>query len=100
MKRREFIGLIGSAAVTWPVAARAQQMPTIGLLGANSSSTQSKWTEAFFQRLHELGWIEGNTVAIEARWAEGRSERYGRLPLATSDCKQAKRGGCEKLAVC
>ena len=79
MKRRDFIGLIGSASVTWPLAVRAQQMPTIGLLGANSSSAQSKWTEAFVQRLREVGWIEGNTVAIEARWAEGRSERYAEI---------------------
>lgn len=79
MKRREFIGMVGGASITWPLAARAQQMPTIGLLGANSSSSQSKWTEAFTQRLRELGWIEGSTVAIEARWAEGRSERYAEI---------------------
>jgi putative tryptophan/tyrosine transport system substrate-binding protein len=79
MKRREFIGLIGSASVTWPLAARAQQLPTIGLLGANSSSTQRQWTEAFVQRLRELGWIEGSTVVIEVRWAEGRSERYSEI---------------------
>jgi putative ABC transport system substrate-binding protein len=79
MKRRDFIRLIGSASVSWPLAARAQQLPTIGLLGANSSSTQRRWTEAFVQRLRELGWIEGSTVAIEARWAEGRSERYSEI---------------------
>jgi putative tryptophan/tyrosine transport system substrate-binding protein len=79
MKRREFIGLIGSASVTWPLAARAQRLPTIGLLGANSSSTQRQWTEAFVQRLRELGWIEGSTVAIEVRWAEGSSERYSEI---------------------
>jgi putative ABC transport system substrate-binding protein len=79
MKRREFIGLIGGASVAWPLAARAQEMPIIGLLGANSSSTQSSWTEAFVERLHQLGWIEGSTVAIQARWAEGRSERYSEI---------------------
>ena len=79
MKRRDFIGLIGSASVTWPLAARAQQLPTIGLLGANSSSTQRQLTEAFVQRLRERGWIEGSTVAIEFRWAEGRSERYDEI---------------------
>ena len=79
MKRRDFIGLIGSVSVTWPLAARAQQVPTIGLLGANSSSSQRQWTEAFVQRLREHGWIEGSTVAIEFRWAEGRSERYGEI---------------------
>ncbi len=79
MKRREFIGLIASAFLTWPLVARAQQMPTIGLLGANSSSSQRQWTEAFVQRLRELGWIEGSSVAIDSRWAEGRSERYGEI---------------------
>jgi ABC-type uncharacterized transport system substrate-binding protein len=79
MQRREFIGLIGGVAASWPLAARAQQLPTIGLLGANSSSTQRQWTEAFVQRLRELGWIEGSTVAIEVRWAEGSSERYSEI---------------------
>jgi putative tryptophan/tyrosine transport system substrate-binding protein len=78
MKRREFITLLGGAAA-WPRAARAQQagkLPTIGFLGAGSLSAWSHWTAAFVQRLRELGWIEGRTVAIEYRWAEGRSERY------------------------
>jgi putative tryptophan/tyrosine transport system substrate-binding protein len=77
VKRREFIGLLGGAAV-WPVVARAQQpakLPTIGFLGANSPSIQSQWTAAFVQRLRELGWIEGRTIAIEYRWAEGRLDR-------------------------
>ena len=58
-------------------AARAQQMqlPTIGLLGGATASAQAKWTAAFVQRLRELGWVEGQTVAIEYRWVEGRSER-------------------------
>jgi putative ABC transport system substrate-binding protein len=76
MNRREFITLIGGAAVGWPLAARAQQAPkTIGLLGANTAAQQSQWTAAFVQRLRELGWIDGRTVAIEARWAEGSNER-------------------------
>ena len=60
------------------MVARGQQaaMPVIGFLGANTPSTQSQWTAAFVQRLRELGWIEGRTVAIEYRWAEGRNERY------------------------
>jgi hypothetical protein len=60
-RRREFITLIGGTAVTWPLAARAQQpgkLPTIGFQGANTPSVQSKWTAAFVQRLRELGWIE------------------------------------------
>ena len=78
LKRREFITLLGGAAA-WPLAARAQQarkLPTIGFLGPSTPSAWSRWTAAFVQRLRELGWVEGRTVAIEYRWAEGRSERY------------------------
>ena len=77
MRRRDFISLIGGATATWPLAVRAQQtrLPIIGFLGANAT-TWSLWTAAFVQRLRELGWIDGRTIAIEYRWAEGRSERY------------------------
>src|SRR6266481_3824115 len=78
MRRRELITLLGGAAA-WPLAARAQQsgkMPTIGFLGAATPLSWSEWTAAFVQRLRELGWIDGRTVTIEYRWAEGRSERY------------------------
>jgi putative tryptophan/tyrosine transport system substrate-binding protein len=81
MRRREFITLIGGAA-TWPLAARAQQptkLPTIGFLGTSSPSAWSHYVAAFTQRLHELGWIEGSTAAIEYRWAEGRSERFAEI---------------------
>jgi putative tryptophan/tyrosine transport system substrate-binding protein len=75
--RREFITLLGGAAVAWPLAVRAQQpaMPVIGFLGATTPSAQKKWTDAFVQRLRELDWIEGRNVAILYRWAEGRTER-------------------------
>jgi putative tryptophan/tyrosine transport system substrate-binding protein len=79
MNRREIITLIGSAAAAWPLATRAQQagkLPTIGFLGASTSLAWTQWTAAFVQRLRELGWIDGRTVAIEYRWAEGRSESY------------------------
>jgi putative tryptophan/tyrosine transport system substrate-binding protein len=82
MKRREFITLVGGAAAAWPLAARAQQpakLPIIGFLGAATASARSQWVAAFVQRLHELGWIEGRTVAIEYRWAEGRSERFAEI---------------------
>ena len=82
MRRREFITLLGGAAATWPLAARAQQagkLPTIGFLGASTSAAASQWTAAFVQRLRELGWIEGRTVTIEYRWAEGRTERIAEI---------------------
>jgi putative tryptophan/tyrosine transport system substrate-binding protein len=79
MRRRNFIALLGSAACAWPLAARAQQpgkLPTIAYVGATTPAATSQWVAAFVQRLRELGWIEGRTVAIEYRWAEGRSERF------------------------
>jgi ABC-type uncharacterized transport system substrate-binding protein len=77
MRRREFISLLGGT-IAWPFTTRAQQqgkLPTIGFLGSATSSSMSRWTAAFVQRLRELGWIEGRTVAIEYRWAEGSNER-------------------------
>jgi putative ABC transport system substrate-binding protein len=82
VKRREFISLLAGAAAAWPLAARAQQagrLPTIGYLGAGASTAESPWTAAFMQRLRELGWIEGRTIAVETRWAEGRSDRYAEI---------------------
>jgi putative tryptophan/tyrosine transport system substrate-binding protein len=80
LKRRQFITLLG-AAVAWPLAARAQQakMPTIGFLGSGTPTSQRTWVAAFVQRLRELGWIEGRTVVIDYRWAEGRTERYAEI---------------------
>jgi putative tryptophan/tyrosine transport system substrate-binding protein len=72
MNRREFILALGGAAAAWPLAARAQQsakVPTIGYLGSSTASAQSQWVAAFVQRLHDLGWIEGRTIAIQYRWA-------------------------------
>ena len=82
IRRREFIFTLGGAAATWPLAARAQQaakLPTIGFLGSTTPSAMSQWVAAFVQRLRELGWIEGRTVAIEYRWAEGRAERFAEI---------------------
>jgi len=81
MKRREFITLLGGAAA-WPLPAHTQQagkLPTIGFLGAATASVAGQWFAAFVQRLHELGWMEGRNIAIEVRWAEGRSERYAEI---------------------
>src|SRR5215471_18789367 len=82
-RRREFITLLGGAAA-WPLAARAQQsrkLPTIGFLGTTSQSAWSTWTAAFVRRLNEMGWIEGRTVSIEYRWAEGRTERFAEIAV-------------------
>jgi putative tryptophan/tyrosine transport system substrate-binding protein len=81
MQRRDFINLLGCAAATWPLRARAQQpaMPVIGFFGTGTPSSWSQWTSAFVNRLRELGWIEGRTVEIEYRWAEGRDDRYARI---------------------
>ena len=80
MRRRAFITLFGGAAA-WPLAARAQQtkIPTIGFLGTTTSAAWGPWTTVFMQRLRELGWIDGQNVAIVVRWAEGRSERFAEL---------------------
>jgi putative ABC transport system substrate-binding protein len=82
VKRRQFIVALGGVAATWPVAARAQQpakLPTTGFLVPGTPESHGKWVAAFAQRLSELGWIEGRTVAIEYRWAEGRNERMAEI---------------------
>ena len=81
MRRRDFIAALGSASALWPVAARAQQpsMPVIGYLGTGTPSTQREWLETFTQRLHELGWREGQNLKIEVRFGEGRNERFAEI---------------------
>jgi len=79
--RRQFISALGGATMAWPLSARAQQtgkLPTIGVLGSDLA-VWNPWTAVFVQQLHELGWIEGRTIAIEYRWSEGRPERYAEI---------------------
>ena len=92
MRRRDFLALAGAAATPslWPFAARAQRpgrLPTIGVLGSGSASAWREWVGAFAVRLRELGWVEGRTVAIEYRWAEGRPERYAEIATEFSRLK-------------
>ncbi len=86
MRRRQLVGFLGAAAAAWPLAAmplgahaqQAGKLPTIGFLGVDPSAW-SPWTAALAERLRELGWIDGRTVAIAYRWTEGRPERVAEL---------------------
>ena len=84
MKRREFITLLGSAAATWPMVARAQQaaIPVIGFLSSRSPGESASVVAAFRQGLRETGFIEGQNLGIAFRWAEGR---YDKLPALASE---------------
>src|SRR4051812_25782261 len=82
MQRRGLISLVGSAFVTWPLAALAQlsgKLPVIGFIVPGTIESHGKWVAAFTKRMGELGWIDGRTVVLAYRWAEGHPERYSEI---------------------
>jgi putative ABC transport system substrate-binding protein len=78
VKRREFIALLGGAAA-WPVAARTQQVPVIGVVNARSFEASARFSDAFRKGLHETGYVEGQNVKVEYHWLDGRYDRLASL---------------------
>jgi putative ABC transport system substrate-binding protein len=78
--RREFITLLAGAAA-WPLGARAQatRVPTVGFLGPTAPQAWTAWTKAFVDRFAELGWVDGHTVKIVYRWANGQIDHAAKI---------------------
>ena len=91
MRRREFITLLGGAAASWPLAARAQQaaMPVVGFLSSRSPGDNNDLVVAFRRGLREAGFIEGQNLLIAFRWAEGRYDRLSALVAELVDLRVA-----------
>ncbi len=89
MKRREFIALLGGVSVAWPLAARAQQpaMPVVGFVSGRSLASDSELVAVFLRALNEAGYVNGQNVAIEFRWADGQLDR---LPEFVADLVERK----------